>query len=190
MERIPDLVESVIAPPFFQASSIADIKDSREQIVEANLEKIQRLPLPMQSLINLSLLFYKSATKLKGREYVFPSAAVIYLPVVRHDPVKDVDPTHRFITISDITGEMQLDFPTLAFLKILRNSGANIDPDFLRKHSWASDVVLSYAVRSYGDSAFLLNVINTFVKDRERESILDFVRGLGGVRLNPGFLPR
>ncbi len=147
-----------IAVPLFEASSIADLLSSKQQVAEA-------APRNPFSLVNYALDASRLTSRLTNTEYVFPSSAFVVLPNVRHGMPEDDSKLSRLefaiscipwasevvkLTLTDSTGKIDAYLPDEPLRGLMVYAlGSNIG-GHLKELDWTADVILLYQQATLG----------------------------------------
>lgn len=183
MERLPYPSESRFMPPIYQASSLADMMGSGDQVREDIKARIATFPRLLRGVILAGEKFNEAFDRFLRLKYKMPGTAVCYVPVVRHIPERDPGGFSLKLTLFDPTAECQVEFPNPLMLPILRKAGLDLSPNDVRRLHWCSDVFLIAEYESYRDRFTLIHLFNHIAPETAKEDDLEVVRKLAAARV-------
>lgn len=174
MERIPGFEGLPFCINIYQASSLSDMLHSRSQVIGDMRVYMDSLPMVFKAWCGVSEIPTKAACTLLGREYHYPTGALVYIPVVRHFPEKD--PAEDLVKLIDPTAEVVAKLPDRFHLELIKRLGGNMDPKSAKRLSWCSDVVLANSYSPFGDKYNLVHISNRSVREKKRQGAFEFMR--------------
>ena len=153
------------------ASSISDVVNNREIPIRDYEIRHQGRSAPFRFLVTTFELF----------EEKYDADAFVFVPKVRHVPVRDISKRRGWfpkITIFDETAECEA---TILNKDQLKREGR--DPESLINQAWHSDIILlnSYSRSRSPDRYYLARVFNPPARETRRVEggvVIDFVREL------------
>lgn len=172
----------IFVPPFFSATSVSDVLASRHQVKAGNQELVQRSNAYLVSwmerqraraqILRAGRWFQNHVGKYFPYSLTSEYAGLIFLPIVRHDPKFDSAERNNTLTVSDVTGEINLSIPSFLLRKIVNDltAKAGIPPinyDLIKKRDWRSDIVF---IATYKDLTPLGHRLSRLTGEKDEEN--------------------
>lgn len=166
-------------PLFYYASSIADMLNSRDIVIEEAGSDFRQWEKQLKGRNKFNYNFSKKLGLLR----INPEndiEALIIIPFVRHFPVEDSPENIKGLTIQDQTAKFDVLFPTgktrLFAQSFAKKMGVNFDPSLLKQRSWLGQIVLyNYYNRHGKDVSFLAYVTNHPAMQKDHEALKNLI---------------